>query len=79
MSKEETTDQKAYNKLQSRRFWFAAWAAVMVTGIVIGSYIRDNYELTGIAMAGIGLITTYVGFESYNKRKYMQQDQEENV
>lgn len=70
--------ERRKEKFQSRRFWFAAWAALLVTGIVAGSYIRDNYEMTGIAITGLALITAYVSLETNNKKyKYQVQNEEQ--
>lgn len=79
MSKKELTPeekkQQAREKFQSRRFWFSVWAAVLATGIVAGSYIRDNYEMTGIAVTCIGLVAAYVSLETVNKKfKYKNQE-----
>lgn len=80
MAKKELTPeekkQKAREKFQSRRFWFAAWAAALTTGIVIGSYIRDSYELTGIAVTALALVTAYVSLETVNKKHKYKQDGE---
>ena len=74
---ELTAEEKAERrkeKFQSRRFWFSAWAAAMATGIVLGSYIRDNYEMTGIAVTCIGLVAAYVSLETVNKKYKYQQE-----
>lgn len=73
---EETAEEKSYNKLASRRFWIVVWAMAVITGIIVGSYIRNNYEMTGIAMALVAVVTAYVGIETYNK-KYRLEHQEE--
>lgn len=76
LTAEEKTERRR-EKFQSRRFWFALWAAALATGIVAGSYIRDNYDLTGIAMTCVGLVAAYVSLETVNKKYKYQQDQEE--
>lgn len=73
----ETTEEiKQTNKFQSRRFILCIWSAILVTGIVIGSYIRDNYEMISVALALIAIIGTFVGIESVNK-KFKYQDKEQ--
>lgn len=69
--------EKNYSKLSSRRFWIVVWAMAVITGIIIGSFIRDNYELTGIAMALVAVVTAYVGIESYNKKYKLEQEAQE--
>lgn len=74
---EETAVEKNYRKLSSRRFWIVIWAMAAITGIIVGSYIRDNYELSGIAMALVAVVTAYVGIESYNKKYKLEQEVQE--
>lgn len=64
----EEEEEKKHNKFMSRRFWLACWAGAAITGIIIGSYVRNNYEMTGVAIALVAVVTAYVGMESYNKR-----------
>lgn len=73
---ETTTEEKQTTKFQSRRFILCIWAAIVVTAIVIGSYIRDNYEMISVALALIAIIGAFVGIESVNKKyKYQEKEQ----
>lgn len=70
------SEEKKSGKLTSRRFWLCAWACAAITGIIIGSYIRDNYDLVGLAMALVAIPAAFVGLESMNKKYiYQQEDQ----
>lgn len=72
---ETTEETKFKTKFQSRRFILCVWAAIVVTGIVIGSYIRNNYEMISVCMALITIIGAFVGIESVNKKfKYRNEE-----
>lgn len=54
-----------YNKWQSRRFLFAAWAALLATWIVG----NDMDKWTGVASALVAIIGAYILGDSYTKPK----------
>lgn len=74
---DKETETKTYNKFHSRRFWICVWAMVLITGIVVGSYIRDNYELSGLAAALTSIVVAYTGIETWNKKYKLKQPEDQ--
>ena len=52
------------NKWASRRWWFAVWAAVVVSVIVL----KPIPEAMTVASLLVGLVGVFIGGEAYNKK-----------
>lgn len=58
-------------KMQSRRFWFTAWAAISASAVMFFSIYQqfDASWMPGTLALLVGCVTAYITFSTLKKKK----------